>query len=289
MLESTDADGRRLPRVATPTGDLMLLREADREDSWLLAVDDVPQSYVDLADPTHLEFAYVRLLGDLVDLAAPPAQPLRAVHLGGGAATLARYVAATRPGSGQLVVEVDPALVTLVTERLGTPGFELVVGDARERATGLPPGGADLVVLDAFAGSAVPAHLTTLEHTDVVRRALAPGGTYAVNVADGGGLSYARSLAATLAARFRAVALLAPPAVLRGRRFGNVVLAASDGDLPLGGLARRAAGRAEEPTRLLSGAELVTWVGDAAPRTDATGGPSPVPPPGVFTLSGPRV
>ena len=289
MLDPTDTDGRPLPRVAAPTGDLALLRDADREDAWLLAVDAVPQSYVDLADPTHLEFAYVRLLGDLVDLAAPPGAALRVVHLGGGAATLARYVAETRPGSDQVVVEVDPVLAALVAERLGTAGFRLVVGDARGEAAALPPGTADLVVLDAFPGSAVPAHLTTLEHVDVVRRALAPGGTYALNVADGPPLAYARAVAATLTARFASVALLAAPDVLRGRRFGNVLLAASDTGLPVDGMARRAAGRAEAPARLVTGPDLRTWLDGAAPRADATAGPSPVPPAGVFTLSGPVV
>ena len=289
MLETTDADGNRLPRVAAPTGDLVLLRDATRQDAWLLAVDAVPQSYVDLADPTHLEFAYVRLLGDLVDELAVPAAPLRVVHVGGGAATLARYVAATRPGSEQLVVEVDPVLAAVVTERLGTPGFDLVVADGRAELARRPAGSADLVVLDAFHGATVPAHLTTLEHVDVVRRALAPGGACAANIADGAGLAYARSLAATLTARFPAVALLTSPAVLRGRRFGNVVLAAGGDDLPVAALARRAAGRAQEPARLLTGDELAAWVGSAAPRRDATAGGSPVPPAGVFTLSGPVV
>jgi hypothetical protein len=288
VLEPTDGDGTRLPRVAAPTGDLVLLRDSDRDDAWLLAVDAVPQSYVDLADPTHLEFTYVRLLGDLVDELAPPGTPLRVVHIGGGAATLARYVGATRPGSEQLVVEVDPVLAALVTTRLGTPGFGLVVADGRDELARRPAGSADLVVLDAFTGAAVPAHLTTLEHVDLVRRALAPRGAYAANIADAAELAYARSVAATLTARFPAVALLASPAVLRGRRFGNVVLVAGD-DLPVPALARRAAGRAEEPARLLAGGDLEAWVGDAAPRRDATAGRSPVPPAGAFMLSGPVV
>ncbi len=297
MLERSDRDGAPLPRVATPGGDLTLLRDTDREDAWLVVVDSVPQSYVDLADPTHLEFAYVRLLGDLVDLVdlvdgvgrARAEVPLRVVHLGGGGATLARYVAATRPGSDQLVVEVDPALAALVSERLGTDGFRLLVGDARAETERLPRGRADVVVLDAFTGSAVPPHLTTREHVDWVRRALAPGGVYAVNVADSGRLGFARSVTATLAARFAAVAVLAPPAVLRGRRFGNLVLVASDTDLPLAALARRTAGRAAEPARLLGPSAVKQWLRGAPLRTDADAGPSPVPQPGVFTLSGPVV
>ena len=286
VLDAYDVDGARLPEVATSAGRATLLRDTTAADGWLLAVDDVPQSYVDLADPTRLEFAYVRLLGDLVDLSREG--PLRVVHLGGGGATLARYVAATRPGSAQAVVEVDAALAALVADRLGTAGFRLLVGDARDTLALLPEG-ADLVVLDAFAGSAVPPHLTTAEHVDGVRRVLEHGGTYAVNVPDGGALDYSRAVSATLAGRFEATAVLAAPAVLRGRRFGNVVVVASDADLPVAELTRRAAGRADDPVRVVSGTALEEWLGDAEPLTDASPRHSPEPPSGVFTLSGPRV
>ena len=81
-------------------------------------MDGAPQSHVDLDDPRYLEFEYMRRLGHLVDLAAPAGEPLRVLHLGGGGLTLARYVAATRPGSEQLAVEADAALVELVRRRL---------------------------------------------------------------------------------------------------------------------------------------------------------------------------
>ncbi len=84
----------------------------------MLLVGGVPQSYVDLDEPRHLELEYVRRLGHLIDLAAPPGAPLRVLHLGGGALTLARYVAATRPGSPQLAVESDPRVAALVRRRL---------------------------------------------------------------------------------------------------------------------------------------------------------------------------
>jgi len=53
-----------------------------------------------------------------VDLVAPPGRPVHAVHLGGGAFTLARYIAATRPRSTQQIVERDAALVQLVRRAL---------------------------------------------------------------------------------------------------------------------------------------------------------------------------
>ena len=72
-------------------GEVELLRDLDRQDGWLLSKDGVPQSYVDLQDPTFLEFEYVRLMADVIDLLDDG--PLSCVHVGGGACTLPRYIA----------------------------------------------------------------------------------------------------------------------------------------------------------------------------------------------------
>ena len=105
-----------------------LLRDADRRAAWMLLIDGIPQSHVDLDDPGYLEFEYVRRLGHLIDVTAPEGQPLHVLHLGAGALTLVRYVAATRPGSRQVAVEVDEALWRFVKLRLplrpaGGPAF----------------------------------------------------------------------------------------------------------------------------------------------------------------------
>jgi len=260
-------------------GQAELLQDLDREDGWLLSVDGVAQSYVDRADPTHLEFDYVRLMGDVVD--ALPDGPLTAVHLGGGGCTLPRYVAATRPGSRQLVVEADEPLTELVRRCFGTAGFRLRVGDARTELPRLRQGESDLVVADVFQSALVPLHVTTLEWVREVQRLLRPDGTYVVNVADGKPLTFARAQVATLLAAFTHVVLLADPSVLRGRRFANLVLAASDAALPVQALTRtvsRAAGRA----RLVTGDALRDWTGGAAPVTDATARSAPRPPPDLF-------
>lgn len=268
-------------RWPVESGTAELLRDADARDAWLLTVDGVPQSFVDVADPTRLEFEYVRLLGDVVDCLAPPARPVSVVHLGGGGCTLARYVAATRPGSTQVVVEGDAALAELVREQLGTRGFRLRVGDARAECARLEPGRSDLVVADLFDGPVQPVHTTTREWLDDVRRLLRPGGTYAVNVADGPPLEFARAQVATLLDAFAEVALLADPGLLRGRRFANLVLVASDAALPLDALTRRAA-RAAGPARLVTGTGLRDFTGGAAPVTDATARAAPRPPENLF-------
>ncbi|MDT0396787.1 MULTISPECIES: spermidine synthase [Streptomyces] len=261
-----------------------LVADRDRGRGWTLLIDDAPQSHVDLDDPAYLSFEYQRRFGHVVDLVAPPGKPLQAVHLGGGAFTLARYVAATRPRSTQQVVERDAALVSLVRRELPLdPKARIRVRsvDAREGLAKVPDGWAGLVVADVFSGARTPAHLTSAEFLDDVRRALAPGGVYAANLADGPPLTHLRGQIATAAARFAELALIADPAVLRGKRFGNAVLVASDAPLPIAELTRRAASD-PHPGRVQHGRELVDFTGGAAPVTDTTAVASPAPPASVF-------
>ncbi|SDG12622.1 Spermine/spermidine synthase [Blastococcus aurantiacus] len=270
--------------VPVAAGTAELLADADRDGSWVLMVDGTPQSHVDLEDPTHLEFEYVRRMGHVLDLAAPAGAALDVVHLGGGALTLPRYVATTRPGSRQRVVEIDQPLTDLVREYLPLPRNARVrvrAGDARAALATLHPASADVVVTDVFAGARTPAHLTTLEFARDVARVLRPGGVYAANVADGPPLRFARGQVATLRQVFAHVCLLAEPGTMRGRRFGNLVAVASDADLPLAGLTRACA-RDPMPSRVVDGEDLVRFAGKALPVTDAEAQPSPEPPAGVF-------
>ena len=116
------------------SGVVELLPDHDRPGGYTLLVDGAPQSHVDLDDPTYLEFEYVRRIATSLDLTAPPLMPLRVLHLGGGGLTLARYLAASRPGSRQRVVEADAKLVDFVREHLPwppDPRLKVRVGDAR--------------------------------------------------------------------------------------------------------------------------------------------------------------
>ncbi|MFF9811984.1 spermidine synthase [Streptomyces sp. NPDC014006] len=261
-----------------------LVPDPDRARAWTLLVDSAPQSHVDLDDPAYLSFEYQRRLGHVIDLAAPAGKPVHAVHLGGGALTLARYVAATRPRSTQQVVERDAALVQLVRRELPLdPAARIRVrsADAREGLGKVPDGWADLLVADVFSGARTPAHLTSTEFLDEVRRALKPGGVYAANIADGPPLAHLRGQIASAAARFAELALVADPAVLRGKRFGNAVLVACDRPLPVAELTRRAASD-PHPGRVEHGKALRDFTGGAAPVTDAAAVASPAPPPSVF-------
>jgi hypothetical protein len=77
----------------------------------MVFLDGHESSYVDLTDPTHLEFSYVRRIGDVLDLIRPARQPLDVLHIGGGGFTLPRYVAATRPRSRQRNWSGSPASI----------------------------------------------------------------------------------------------------------------------------------------------------------------------------------
>jgi len=243
----------------------------------------------------------MRRLGHLADLAAPAGMPLDVLPLGGGALTLARYVEASRPGSRQLAVESNATVATLVSRRLpvarpgragpgrAQPGqaqlrtgeIGVLVADARAALERLPAGSFDVLVVDVFAGAQTPAHLTSVEFTVAGARVLRPSGIYAVNVGDGPPLAHARGRLAAVRSVFAHVCVLVEPAVLRGRRFGNLVVVASDRELPVSGLIRRIAAD-PFPARLVEGAALDRFIAGCAPIVDANAEPSPVMPPEIF-------
>ncbi|MFE6716125.1 spermidine synthase [Streptomyces albidoflavus] len=276
--------GREAVVEAVDGGTAELRPDPERAEGWSLLIDGAPQSHVDLADPSHLAFPYQRRLGHAIDLVAPAGQPLRVLHLGGGALTLARYVGVTRPRSTQQVVEKDAALVRLVRRVLPLdPQARVKVreGDAREGLGRVADGWADLVVADVFSGARTPAHLTSVEFLGEVRRVLAPGGWYAANLADGPPLAYLRGQVATAAAVFPELAVAADPVVWRGKRFGNAVLVAAGQPLPVGEFTRRVAGDSH-PGRVEYGGGLRDFTGGAGAVFDAGAKASPAPPAGAF-------
>jgi spermidine synthase len=99
--------------------------------------------------------------------------------IGLGVGTLAAWI---QPGDALRFYEINPA-----AERLARDGFtfldrgavDVVLGDGRlALARDVDAGGAryDVLVIDAFAGDAVPIHLLTAESVELYRRALSPAG-----------------------------------------------------------------------------------------------------------------
>lgn len=270
------------PQTRLSDGTIARIVPSGFTTGYELDVDGTPQSHVDLDDPTHLHFEYIGRMGAVIDQLRMPRQPLTAVHLGAGALTIPRYIEATRPGSRQQVIELEQALVDLVREHLPLPrgaSIRTRIGDAREGLGRLPDGlvgNVDLLVSDVFAGAQTPAHLTTIEFYTTAARFLAPEGVLLVNVADGAGLAFARRQVATVQSVLGHVAILAEVQMLKGRRFGNIVIAASRSPLPTEWLPRlMAAG--PHPAKVAQGSELEDFARGARPATDADATDSPKP------------
>jgi len=285
LAHMTSVDGREVITVAVDLGTAELIPDPSRPRGWALFVDGVAQSYVDLDDPLHLEFAYMRRAATAVDAARRRSVAIDVLHLGGGALTLPRYVRATRPGSRQHVVERDAALYALVREHLPLPDSSAVrveIASARAAMAAAPTNSYDVIVTDVFVAARMPNEVATEEFVALVVPALRPDGLYVVNVTDLPTLALTRRLLATLRTGFADVCVVADPGMLRGRRFGNCLLVASprpDG-LPTAGLIRSRAGDGG-PVGLLRDAALDTFIGGARPLRDATVGDAPI---GVWTV-----
>jgi len=261
------------------TGDCELIPDQDNSTGWLLRINGVMSSHIDLADPLFLDFEYMRWIAALVESRWPPeSRPkLRALHLGGGACSLARYFHAAYPDARQVVVELDGKLAGYVRDWFDlprAPHLRLRVGEGREVTENLTPHTRDLIIRDVFAGSLTPRPLTTAEFTEHARRVLAPGGIYLVNSGDAPALANARDDAATIAAAFPHTVIVADPAMLKGRRYGNMIIAGSDEPFDDdAGLTRRLLGGAV-PAHLWNDAKVRAFAAAGAVRHDPPAPPS---------------
>jgi spermidine synthase len=245
-----------------------VVNDPERPSGRALWLDTLRHSYVDLDDPSYLEFTYTQWFGDVITAMAPDGEPLDALHIGGGGFTMPRYLRSEHPGSTSVALEVDPLLVELSEEELGLElgdDLDILTGDARLTIGGLDHAAFDLVIGDAFGGVAVPWHLTTREFTQEVHARLRPRGVYTMNVVDYGDRGFLRAELATVDEVFDHVAVLGRPGSFDadGRGIGgNYVVIASDSPLPLDAIERanQSRGRVDE---LLAGDELAAFVGDA--------------------------
>ncbi|MEC5179197.1 spermidine synthase [Arthrobacter sp. CG_A4] len=262
------------------TGDCELIADQDNSTGWLLRINGVMSSHIDLADPLFLDFEYMRWISALAESrwSRETGPRLRALHLGGGACSLARYFHAAYPEARQVVVELDGKLAGYVRGWFDLPKAPLMrlrVGEAREVTENLTPHTRDLIIRDVFAGSMTPRPLTTREFNQHAKRVLAPGGIYVVNSGDGPDLRNAREDAATIADTFEHTVIIADPAMLKGRRYGNMVMAGSD--LPFDDdpqLARRLLGGAV-PAHIWNDAKVRAFAAGAPVRHDPPAPPTP--------------
>jgi spermidine synthase len=246
--------------------------DPERASGRTLVLDGANHSYVDLEDPTHLEYDYAKAVVSAIDTTFPAGRPLRAYHIGGGGLTVPRYLERTRPGTTSVVSEIDRGVVRIDTERLELatgPGLEVRVEDARLGLGRLADDSQDLVVGDAFGGVSVPWHLTTREAVREIDRVLTDEGSYVVNLIDFGPLAFARAEVATLAETFDHVALAAETDTFTNgeKAGGNHVVIASDRPIDVAGVAARI-GQRGAAWDVINGAELTRWTGKAPVLTD---------------------
>lgn len=237
---------------------MLEIAPAGPSGQFLVRIGGRDQSYVDLDDPTHLVFDYVRRMGDVIDAAADPVRPLRVVHVGGAGLTLPRYVAATRPTSAQIVLEPFVEVTERVRAELPLPrrsGIKVRAIDGRAGVAALRDDAVDLLVVDAYDDGQVPRDLLASEHLADVARVLAPGGLYLLNLADRAPFALVRDVVAGLHAHFGALMVSAEPATLRGRRDGNLLVVAGAGSVPVEVLRARAT-TSGSPYRVIAGSLL---------------------------------
>ncbi len=187
-------------------------------------------SYIDLADPTHLEFDYMRWMRIVVRLA----RARRVLHVGGGACALARALAAENPAGRQEVLEVNPDVLALAREHFGlrrTRGLRVRVAEGRAFLAAQARGRWDAVAIDAFIAATIPRGLITVEaFTDAARAAPLT----LVNVLDDRSARVLWTVAAGLAAAYPRVWAL-------GGRSGNTVVVGSIARLDLDRIGAQAA------------------------------------------------
>lgn len=231
-----DEDGSVPTRQLAGIGQLAEIDEdAFTDGAFILSIGGAQQSHVDLGNPGHVFYEYLRRIANVLDIFKPAGEPIRMLHLGAGALTLVRYVQGTRPGSEQVAVELERELLDFVLEHLPLPDgtkCSMVIDDARAALDRFEDGSFDAVVLDVFAGADAPAHLTDQAFYRALTALTAPGGVVLVNVGDDPPLTFGRAQARQLREAADEVAVLADAGMISGRMAGNIVLVGTDSGWP---------------------------------------------------------
>jgi spermidine synthase len=248
-------------KVESSVGTLELLHDRGRPGGRLLLIDGLTHGYVDLDDPAHLELDYIARIGAALEVIVPRGEESHVLHLGGGAFSLPRFLASTRPLVTQTVVERSAAVVKLAERHLRLRASErltIVTEDGARTVEGADDASYDLVLGDAFVGTDTPAEMASPTFALDVHRVLKPGGHYLLNVVDQPPWPFAAMQAQILRARFAEVLAFGGREVVRGKKSGNVLFLASDAPLPRDALERRLAGGAH-PAELVSAERMAGW------------------------------
>jgi len=269
------ADPAQTERPIRPRAEFIV--DDDHPGGVMVVMDSVRQSYVDLDDPTYLDFEYIQFFASV--LQTLPEGVLAVTHIGGGGLTVPRFLNTVRPGSSQIVFEPNVELTEQVRRRLPLPrhhNIRIRAQDGRAGIASLAPASADVVVLDAYSDGRVPADLSTEAFFGEVRRVLRPNGMFLGNFVDEPGLAYLGRVTAGALRQLPHLVLVSSTDVLKGRRFGNLVLAGSTHAFDVKDI-RREVVRQPFPAGVLDTRELRRRFGGCRPWQDDDGQNSPEP------------
>lgn len=237
-------------------GDLVVERDRQRPSGRLLRQGNTDASYVDLADPSHLEFDYLRWMR----IVLRAARARRVLHIGGAACALPRAMAAEDPGGRQEVCEIDAMVLALAREHLGlrrAPGLRVRHAEGRAFIASQPDAGWDAIAIDAFVGVAVPQRLITLQALAECAR-VAP--LTLINVLDNRSARHVYAVAAALSSVYPWVWAL-------GGRAGNTVAIGGEARLDLDRIGAQSAAD-PSPARLTTPAAMARLVAGTAALRD---------------------
>lgn len=239
-------------------------------DGWLLTIGGVQQSHI-AAPGSPLALAYARWM-----LAAlRGGEPRRVAQLGGGLLMLARAIAERWPDAVQVVIESEPALVSLIRSHFPPPaGVTVVEGDARAWLAQAPSRSQEAILVDVFQDGRIPPAFSSSEFADDARRVLTDDGLLIINSVAGPQLEFTRRHLAGLQSTFRHVAMIVQGSALGGLRFGNACLIASDHEIDADRIREQLQGDASKGVLVT---DLTSIVDNASPMRESEGTWSPEP------------
>lgn len=214
--------------IALSLGTARLLASPENPRQITLSLDGTHSSFIDLDDPEFLLFEYMQYMACVIQVAER--ESWRALHIGAAGCSMARWVHATHPGSHQLGLELDAKLADYVRQWFDlprAPALRLRSIDGLEYLNSAPPQRWDLIIRDVFQRARIPGHLASEAYVGQMLRVLDAEGVYLANGIGHGNLAQIRQELATFTAHgvtAQQLAVIAEPAVLRGRRYGNVVI-----------------------------------------------------------------
>ncbi|MGP5264859.1 spermidine synthase [Glutamicibacter arilaitensis] len=199
--------------------------------SKILAIGNAAQSHVNLSHPEEVFYEYLARIANHLKVLRPEERPMKMLHLGAGALTLARWASLVYPSSTHVAVDIERELLDFVLTHLPLPqGCDLspIVADARSvLAEQLVDEKFDVIVLDIFSGPDAPEHLTTDGYYSELKNSLANDGLLFVNIGDDPPLDFTCSQVEAAGSSFEFVMLSSSPEMFTKRFPGNLILTAS--------------------------------------------------------------